>query len=64
MVIKISREITCTSERAVAIMAYRDCESKPTIVKKILPKRTKMRWYKIMESRLSKINIEGPQIKV
>jgi hypothetical protein len=64
MVINMSKDITCTKERAVAMIAYRDCDSSPTIVKKIFPNNIKIKWYKIMESRLSNINMEGPQIKV
>ena len=56
--------MTWTKDRAVAIIAYRDCDNKPTTVKKIFPNKIKIKCHRIIESRFSKINMEGPQIKV
>jgi hypothetical protein len=44
IVIKISSEITCTNDRAVAIIAYLDWLSKPTTTKKMLLNRIKTKW--------------------
>jgi len=43
-VTKISREITCTSPRMVAIIAYLEWLNKPTIEKNILDSRIKNKW--------------------
>lgn len=63
IVIKISKDITCTNERAVAIIAYRDWLNKPTTTKKMLLNRIRTKWYKIIESTFSNKNIEGPHMK-
>jgi hypothetical protein len=64
IVIKISKEITWTKALAVAIIAYLDCDNKPTTVKNMFPNNISIRWYRIIESTPSNINIEGPHIKV
>ena len=60
---KISRDITCTNPRTIARIAYLDWLSSPTTAKKIFPNRIKTKWYRIIESTFSKINMEGPQTK-
>lgn len=62
-VTKISKEITWTNARIVPISAYRDWLNNPTSTKKILLKRTNIKWYKINESVVSKTKSEGPHIK-
>ena len=53
-----------TRPRTVLMIAYRDWLSKPTIEKKMLDRRIRTRWYKIIESTESTRNILGPQIKL
>ena len=62
-VTKISRDITCTKPLIVAIIAYLEWLNKPTIEKKMFENKIKTKWYNIIESTLSTINILGPQIK-
>lgn len=59
----MSNDITCTRPLIVAIIAYLEWLSKPTIEKNMLENKIKTKWYKIIESTESKINILGPQIK-
>lgn len=59
----MSSEITCTNPRIVAIIAYLEWLSSPTIEKKMLENRISIKWYKIIESTDSNKNILGPQIK-
>ena len=59
----MSKEITCTKPLMVAIIAYLEWLSRPTIEKKIFENKIRIRWYKIIESTLSTKNILGPQIK-
>ena len=47
----------------VAIIAYLEWLNKPTIEKKILEKSISIKWYKIIESTPSTINMLGPHIK-
>lgn len=53
----------CTNPRTVAIIAYLDWDSSPTIEKKIFDRSISIRWYKTIESTESTINILGPQTK-
>jgi hypothetical protein len=62
-VIKISKDITCTSPLTVAITAYLDWLNKPTIEKNMLENNINIRWYRTVESTESTINILGPQTK-
>ena len=62
-VINISRDITCTKPLTVAIIAYREWLSKPTIEKNMFENKISTRWYKIIESTDSKIYILGPHMK-
>jgi hypothetical protein len=62
-VTKISREITWTKPRIVAIIAYLEWLNKPTIEKKILENNIKIKWYRTIESIASKRYILGPQTK-
>ena len=59
----MSKDITCTSPRIVAITAYREWLSNPTIEKKMFENKINIKWYNIIESTPSTINILGPQIK-
>ena len=61
--INISKERTWTRPRTVPIIAYLDWLRKPTTEKKMLDNSTKTRWYRIIESMESTINILGPQTK-
>jgi hypothetical protein len=47
----------------VAIIAYLEWLNKPTIEKKILENNINIKWYRIIESTDSSINILGPHIK-
>ena len=47
----------------VAIIAYLEWLSKPTIEKNIFENKIKIKWYRIIESTDSTINMLGPQIK-
>lgn len=60
---KISNDIICTRPRTVAIIAYLDCDNKPTIEKKIFDKSINIKWYRTIESTESTINILGPHTK-
>ncbi len=62
-VTNISSDIIWTSPRTVAIIAYLDWLTKPTIEKKILDDKIRIKWYKINESTESSKNMLGPQIK-
>lgn len=62
-VIKISKDIMWTSPLTVAIIAYLDWLSKPTIEKNIFESKISIKWYKIIESIESNKNILGPHIK-
>ena len=53
----------CTSPRTVAIIAYLDWDSNPTIEKNIFDKSISIRWYKTIESTESTMNMLGPQTK-
>ena len=59
----MSKDITCTSPLIVAIIAYLEWLSNPTMEKNIFEKSIKIRWYRIIESTPSTINILGPQMK-
>lgn len=63
IVTKISSDITCTSPLIVAIIAYLEWLSNPTIEKKILENNINIRWYRIIESIDSTTNMLGPQMK-
>lgn len=55
--------MTWTRPRIVAIIAYLEWLNKPTIEKKMLEKSISIKWYRIIESTPSTINILGPHIK-
>lgn len=55
--------MTWTKPLIVAIIAYLEWLNKPTIEKKIFEKRIKIRWYNIIESTPSTMNILGPHMK-
>ena len=55
--------MTWTSPLIVAIIAYLEWLNRPTIEKKIFENSIKIRWYSIIESTDSTINMLGPQIK-
>ena len=56
--------MTCTNPRMVAIIAYLEWLNNPTMEKKIFENRIKTKWYNIIESTDSSINILGPHTKL
>ena len=61
--IKISKDITCTSPLTVDIIAYLDWLSSPKSEKNILDQSINTKWYNTIESTDSTINRLGPHIK-
>ncbi len=61
---KISKESTCTNERNVPSVAYRDWLTSPTSAKQRLESNTSVKWYKIKESTFENILSEFPNTNV